>query len=134
MPSESHRFALVPFEARYAGTIQGWVVDREEAADWAGLDDVPRDPSMFARWHFDPEVHGSVLLRDGVPIGYGEVWENFEADAMELARPFQQFRSGGVKEWGRTRKLAFAPLLPHSHTRSLSRHHGLPQMGEAMQG
>jgi diaminopimelate epimerase len=79
-------FALVPFEARYADTVRGWVVNREEMLAWAGLDDHPLDSSIFTHWHADPEVHGSVLVRDGIPIGYGEVWENFENDAVELAR------------------------------------------------
>ena len=79
-------FVLVPFMAQHAETVRRWVVDRKEAAAWAGLHEVPAESSIFARWHADPEVHGSILIHEGVPIGYGEVWDNFDHDAIELAR------------------------------------------------
>jgi diaminopimelate epimerase len=79
-------FTLIPFESRHAESVLKWVLGREEAAAWAGLPEVPLDPAIFARWHVDPEIHASILLRDGTPVGYGEIWENFETDAVELAR------------------------------------------------
>jgi diaminopimelate epimerase len=83
--NESQLFALVPFEARHAEIVRGWVLNREDASMWASLDDIPLDPSIFTHWHSDPDVHASILVRDGVPIGYGETWD-CDTDAVELAR------------------------------------------------
>jgi GNAT superfamily N-acetyltransferase len=83
---ESDSFALISFETRYAEIVLTWVVDQDEAAAWAGLNELPVDTSVFARWHADPEVHGSILMHDGVPVAYGEIWENFDCDAVELSR------------------------------------------------
>jgi ribosomal protein S18 acetylase RimI-like enzyme len=83
---DSTWFALVPFETRYAQIVQGWIHNRHEASMWASLDDFPFDSSIFSHWHADPEVHASILLRDGVAVAYGEIWDNFETDAIELAR------------------------------------------------
>jgi ribosomal protein S18 acetylase RimI-like enzyme len=83
---ELDSFEIVPFETHYGGAVLTWVRTRDEALNWAGLNGLPLDSSIFEQWHADPEVHGWVLLCDGVPIGYGEIWENFDADAVEVAR------------------------------------------------
>lgn len=83
---EPHSLALVPFETHYSAAVLTWVCTRDEALNWAGLNGLPLDSSIFEQWHADPEVHGWVLLGDGVPIGYGEIWENFDSDAVEVAR------------------------------------------------
>ena len=64
----------------------GWVLDPDEARNWANLADVPGDPSMFATWHADPDVHPFLLIEDGAAIGYGEIWVDSDLGEVELAR------------------------------------------------
>lgn len=75
---------LGPFEDRAAGTIVGWARSPEELDAWASLTEGTVD--AFARWHAETGVHPFVLLVDAVPSGYGELWEDPEADEVELAR------------------------------------------------
>lgn len=82
----SPEFSLMNFQSGYAEAIFSWIADASEASAWASLDKIPRDPAIFERWHADPDVQAWVLLQDGEPVGYGEVWDSFEVDAVELAR------------------------------------------------
>ncbi len=79
-------YSLIGFQQKYAATILSWILDGNEASNWAGLDQTPGDPSIFERWHADPDVRAWVLLRGEDPVGYGEVWERGECETAELAR------------------------------------------------
>jgi ribosomal protein S18 acetylase RimI-like enzyme len=78
------RFGI--FRRSDAATVLSWAVTAEERRAWASIVDPAPDASIFDRWHADPEVHPYELLADGIPIGYGEVWEDREEDEAELAR------------------------------------------------
>lgn len=78
-------FSLLSFQRKHTGTILSWILDGNEASDWAGLDQVPRDPAILEQCHADPDVHAWVLMQGGDPVGYGEIW-GFESDTVELAR------------------------------------------------
>jgi ribosomal protein S18 acetylase RimI-like enzyme len=77
---------LKSFDESRAAEVLGWVRNSDEARKWASLAEVPGDSSMFAAWHADPGVCPFVLLQDGTAIGYGEIWIDFEAGEVELAR------------------------------------------------
>lgn len=78
---------LAPFQPRHAVEIMGWVTSVREARAWCGhAGDALPDPSVFESWHVDPDVHPHVLVRDGVPIAYGEYWVDDEEREIELAR------------------------------------------------
>lgn len=83
---DSQEPSLMSFQPRHAATILSWISNDTEASAWAGLTEAPRDPSIFEQWHADPDVHAWVLIQDREPVGYGEVWDGFEVDAVELAR------------------------------------------------
>lgn len=83
---ETDRFKLRTFEPCYAENIRQWVLSHDEAAAWAATTLQQIGVEAFARWHAHPDIHPSLLMRDGVPIGYGEVWDEPEDEAVELAR------------------------------------------------
>jgi [ribosomal protein S18]-alanine N-acetyltransferase len=77
---------LVSFEARFAPAILAWAQDPADALAWANLREAPRDPSIFSAWHREPGVRPAVLLENGLPVAYGEVWAESAADEIELGR------------------------------------------------
>lgn len=85
-PREPGELSLIRFCPSDAATTLSWIADAKDAASWAGVVDGRLDTSCFARWHTDPDVHAWVLVREGEPVGYGEVWAGFASDAVELAR------------------------------------------------
>jgi ribosomal protein S18 acetylase RimI-like enzyme len=109
--------SLTRFQPSYAATILSWISDGAEASAWAGVHEVPVDPSIFEQWHADPEVHPWMLVRDEEPVGYGEVWNGFEIDAVELARILiaPAHRGRGL---GRILLDRLCETIPHAHARS----------------
>ena len=77
---------LVPFDDAHAGAVLGWARSDEELLAWASLTVDRALPAIFAEWHADPAVRPFLLLAGGVPIAYGEIWEDRERDEVELAR------------------------------------------------
>lgn len=74
---------LVPFTGGVS-TVVEWIVSPEEAILWAGATTWPVPPELLVTWHAEPEVVPFMLLADGVPAGYGELWE--DETEVELAR------------------------------------------------
>ena len=77
---------LEPFVEAHAGTVLGWVESAEEAERWASAGSRALEPALLHEWHADPEVRPYLCFAGGEPVGYGEVWEDREADEAELAR------------------------------------------------
>jgi ribosomal protein S18 acetylase RimI-like enzyme len=77
---------LVPFDQASDDLIGRWARSPEELEAWCGRSDFPLDPAVVRGWHVDPDVHPFVLLVDGAPAGYGEVWEDHKEEEAELAR------------------------------------------------
>jgi len=83
----NRRMDLADFQSRYAAEIVGWATSVEEARAWCGhKDDALPAPSIFESWHADSDVHPYVLVRDGAPVAYGELWVDDEEGEIELAR------------------------------------------------
>ena len=77
---------LAAFEARHAALVASWATSADELDRWAGRNDHPLDPRVVESWHADPDVHPWLLLTEGEPVAYGEIWLDPEADDAELAR------------------------------------------------
>jgi ribosomal protein S18 acetylase RimI-like enzyme len=77
---------LIPFGAAHAADVLAWIVSADEARYWAGLHHIPVDPSVFAGWRAEPDTHAFVLMWEGLPAGYGEVWYDPKEGEVELAR------------------------------------------------
>ena len=91
---------LIPFEAAHADTVLSWPQGPSELAAWAALD-APPDASIFTKWHADPDISGHVLLDEGKPVAYGEVWAERDERSVEFARilvaPRHRRRGVGTK-------------------------------------
>jgi [ribosomal protein S18]-alanine N-acetyltransferase len=77
---------LEPFQEEHAAIVLGWVGSAEEAERWASVGSRALEPALFREWHADPEVVPFVCLDGAAPVGYGEVWEDRQANEAELAR------------------------------------------------
>jgi ribosomal protein S18 acetylase RimI-like enzyme len=86
MNEDSAEPRLRPFEPAYAETVLGWVASDDEATRWASIASRPTSPAIFDRWHAEAGVRPYLLEVDGAAVGYGEVWEDPDADEAELAR------------------------------------------------
>jgi len=95
------RVTLAAFRAEHGAAIAGWVTTRDEARAWSGhRGEALPGPDAFAAWHADPEVHARVLLRDGAPGAYGEIWADAVEREIELARLIVRPADRG-RGWGR---------------------------------
>jgi GNAT superfamily N-acetyltransferase len=89
---------LREFSPSSAHEVLTWVSTADEARAWANLDVFPIDPSIFSQWHADPDIRPFLLYDDADPVGYGEVWTDFVAGEVELARILVKptLRGGGT--------------------------------------
>ena len=76
--------ALIPYDGDCAALVVEWCAASPFSSEW-----VPGgagDPdAVLAGWHTDPDITGHVLLRDSVPVAYGELWvEDHEAELAHL--------------------------------------------------
>jgi ribosomal protein S18 acetylase RimI-like enzyme len=82
----NHSLELRQFQPDDGPVVISFLSTAQDAAAWASLDEVPVDATVLARWHEDDDVHAFMLLVDGVPAGYGEIWVDEPEDETELAR------------------------------------------------
>jgi ribosomal protein S18 acetylase RimI-like enzyme len=78
-----------------------WVTSDAEARRWASLPARPRDASVFDRWHAEPGLRAYLFTLNGTLVGYGEIWEDADADEAELARLIvePERRGQGLGRW-----------------------------------
>jgi GNAT superfamily N-acetyltransferase len=79
MDEEVRTFNPTEAEA-HAETVPSWVESPEDREAWASRSDLELVPELFRSWHDDPDVHPHILLENGQPRAYGEVWTD-EAEA-----------------------------------------------------
>jgi len=78
---------MVPPEAHHAATVAHWARSSDEAAAWVTRAEHPFPPAVVAAWWNDRDVHPWLLTDpDGVPVAYGEIWDDEDEDEVELAR------------------------------------------------
>jgi ribosomal protein S18 acetylase RimI-like enzyme len=80
----SDGLTLVPYDGSCAGLVVDWCADSPFSSAWvppgaAGADGV------LTGWLDDPDITGHLLLRDGAPVAYGELWVEEDEDEAELA-------------------------------------------------
>ena len=80
------RVELAPFRPDHQALVLSWLRSAEEARQWASLDAVPADGSVFAALARRALGAPWIALADGAPAGYGEVWTDDEEHEAELAR------------------------------------------------
>lgn len=81
------RYRLEKFNARWASEILQWAMSPEELFHWSADRSLPRgDPSIFLRWHSDPDIKPYALICNRQPVAYGELWLEWEERFAEIAR------------------------------------------------
>ncbi|HLK61619.1 MAG TPA: GNAT family N-acetyltransferase [Chthonomonadaceae bacterium] len=81
------RCVMIPFQEHHGTEVVRWALSAEEARRWGGPNTPwPTDPSVFPRWHADPDVQPYVLYDGDVSLGYGELWVDGDEQEVELAR------------------------------------------------
>ncbi len=91
---------LRAFTADDAALVSTWATDPDEVAAWCSRADAPVPLDVIVGWSREPDVRSWMLVADGTPVGYGEIWVDDEEKEVELARLIvaPQARRRG---WGR---------------------------------
>jgi GNAT superfamily N-acetyltransferase len=76
---------LVAFPAGAAAQVSAWAPTAGEVAAWCSRTQAPVPPEVVAGWSDADDVRAYLLLADGRPVAYGEIWTDDEEDEVELA-------------------------------------------------
>jgi ribosomal protein S18 acetylase RimI-like enzyme len=76
---------LQSFDPVHAVLVASWPRSADEVVMWCGSNEFPLPATMIEAWQQD-EVRSRLLMTDGVPTGYGELWLDAEENEVELAR------------------------------------------------
>src|SRR5215510_6337587 len=79
-------YSLTPFTADRAGLVASWSTSADEADLWCSRAEHPFPAHVVAGWSAAPDVTAYLLMADGEPVAYGEVWSDEEENEAELAR------------------------------------------------
>ena len=112
----------------HAALVASWPATADEADIWCSRAEHPFPPDAVAAWWAEADVSPWLLLDpNGVPVAYGEVWDDAEEDEAELARlivdPARRRQGVGRRlveelvEIARTtgRSACFIRVAPHNH-------------------
>lgn len=70
-----------------AELVAGWSRSAGEAAMWVSRAEHPFPPGAVTAWWRASDVQPWLLLDgDGIPVAYGEIWDDAVEDEVELAR------------------------------------------------
>jgi ribosomal protein S18 acetylase RimI-like enzyme len=75
---------LVPYDGSCAARVVDWCADSPFSREWVPAGATDPD-AVLAGWHADSDITGHLLLRDGAPVAYGELWVEADEDEVELA-------------------------------------------------
>ncbi len=75
---------LRSFETADAAVVAGWAGSAEECRRWCSRDEVTAE--TVTGWAAESDVTAYLLVEDGEPVGYGELWTDDEEGEVELAR------------------------------------------------
>jgi ribosomal protein S18 acetylase RimI-like enzyme len=81
MPSSEFR----RFTPDQAARVASWPCSADEAVKWCGASEFPVPAALVQDWQQD-DVRSWLLITDGAPVGYGELWLDAEENEVELAR------------------------------------------------
>ena len=82
MPTPQFR----PFTPEHADRVASWPLSAAEAVHWCGATEYPVPARTILDWQPDTDVVSTLLITDGMPVGYGELWIDAEENEVELAR------------------------------------------------
>ncbi|HEY0637289.1 MAG TPA: GNAT family N-acetyltransferase [Pseudonocardiaceae bacterium] len=77
---------LREFTPGLAEVVSSWATTAEEVLAWCSRTAAAVPAEVIAGWGREPDVLAYVLLDDGRPVGYGEVWVDDEQREVEIAR------------------------------------------------
>jgi len=80
----SHELRLVPYDGGSAAAVVAWCAASPFSSEWVPAD-APDPDAVLAGWHADPDITGYLLLRDEIPVAYGELWVEADEEEAELA-------------------------------------------------
>ena len=84
---EQHGWHLRTPTEQHAERVAGWSVSADEAQRWVSNAVHPFPASAVTSWWDDTDVQPWLLVDpQGVPVGYGEIWDDADEDEVELAR------------------------------------------------
>jgi ribosomal protein S18 acetylase RimI-like enzyme len=79
-------YTLVPFTPEQAETVAGWALSADEADMWCARAEHPVPARIVASWATRPDVTAYLLVNEGEPVAYGEVWADEKEQEAELGR------------------------------------------------
>jgi ribosomal protein S18 acetylase RimI-like enzyme len=75
---------LVPYDGAGAREVVAWCAASPYSREWVPAGATDPD-AVLAGWHTDPDITGYLLVRDDLPVAYGELWVEEDEDEAELA-------------------------------------------------
>jgi ribosomal protein S18 acetylase RimI-like enzyme len=89
---------LQPFTSAAAAQISSWATSRDEVFAWCSRTEAPVPAAVIVAWSEPADVDAFVLVVDGEPIAYGELWIDDDEQEVELARLLvaPQLRGRGI--------------------------------------
>jgi GNAT superfamily N-acetyltransferase len=77
---------LEPFDPSLATLVSGWAPTEAEVRSWCARTGAPVPADVVASWSDAGDVEAYLLVDDGTPTAYGELWLDEEEGEVELAR------------------------------------------------
>jgi ribosomal protein S18 acetylase RimI-like enzyme len=68
-----------------ANPVSTWATEPDEVAAWCGHTGGPVSADVVVGWSHKPDVRSWMLVADGSPVGYGEIWIDDDEKEVELA-------------------------------------------------
>lgn len=84
--TESEPTELIKPGPAHADLVASWSTSVAEAQRWCSIGEHPFDPGHIRAWWREPDVQPWLLLVDGRPVAYGEVWVDEDEGEFEIAR------------------------------------------------
>jgi [ribosomal protein S18]-alanine N-acetyltransferase len=69
-----------------AEVVSTWATDADEVAAWCSRTGTSVPAEVIVGWSRESYVRSRMLVADGTPVGYGELWIDDDEHEVELAR------------------------------------------------
>jgi ribosomal protein S18 acetylase RimI-like enzyme len=68
-----------------ADVVSTWATEPDEVAAWCAGTGASVPADVIVGWSHEPGVRSWMLVADGIPVGYGEIWIDDDEKEVELA-------------------------------------------------